>query len=135
MGDNIERFRFALQHLVPIVNVPILQVGAAAADYSLLPAEVLRAIAGLAVAVTESAMLGKMTRCARCQQHVNLRCECVRDGEYWPEERMERSISACSLGQSIPKLTTEHVQAYRGELLGAVQSIRLVSRLWRDAVG
>ena len=138
MGGDFERLTFALQHLVPVINTPVILVSSAdeCADYGSLPAALLAQIAALAVAQAEETTISDQSRCAQCHQHVHLRCNCCtsdRAGS-WSDLHIERDISDCVLGRPMQSLKTEDVTQYRLKLLGAVQSMRMVSKCWRASI-
>jgi hypothetical protein len=105
--------------------------------YGSLPSGVLAQIAEAAVACAENALVTKAARCVDCQRHLRLGCSCLRSH---PRRAAAQSIDRCANGSrrvrpgKFERVYTENVAAYRTKLLGAVQSMRLVCKCWRDSV-
>ena len=102
----------------------------------MLPTSLLTRIAKEVLTRTEAEMVDTSNRCAQCQQSWHFRCECAMErAGFWPDSYALLESDRCMLGTPAPVFKTEDAEAYRTKLLGAVQSIRQVSKYWRDTIG
>ena len=107
------------------------------ARWDALPAQLLRRIAEEVLALAKSELMAESDYCTRCSRPFHFGCRCTDErAGFWPDNYARKfAVEGCVRGWVEPRLTTEHVEAYRMATLGTTQSMRRVSRYWRDVIG